>query len=136
MSEAATAPPNPTTRKDRKEMGPWRGTKPAGFILNPELFMRECEGMEVSVRVMNGAKWRGVLQKVHDNGDVLIKPAQELLYDEPDGAPLPEKLLVKSDILWLRRHLPDEDSAAAAASNQPQDEPPEAPSPAKNNQQP
>ncbi|KAE8899940.1 hypothetical protein PF005_g14445 [Phytophthora fragariae] len=131
MSGVAAAPQNPAARKDRKEMGPWRGTKPAGFILHPELFMRECVGLKVSVRVMNGAKWRGVLREVRDNGDVVIRPAQELLYDEPDGDELPEKLLVKSDILWLRRHPED-----AEAGNQPQDEPPEVPSPAKNNQQP
>ncbi|EGZ29593.1 hypothetical protein PHYSODRAFT_467373 [Phytophthora sojae] len=137
MSDAtAAAPQNPAARKDRKEMGPWRGTKPAGFILNPELFMRECVGLIVSVRVMNGAKWRGVLREVRDNGDVVIRPAQELLYDEPDGDELPEKLLVKCDILWLRRHVDEDDNAAAEGSTQPQDEPPEAPSPAKSSQQP
>lgn len=51
--------------------------------------MRECVGLIVSVRVMNGAKWRGVLREVRDNGDVVIRPAQELLYDEPDGDELP-----------------------------------------------
>jgi hypothetical protein len=96
--------------------------------------MHECVGMDVSIRVMNGAKWRGVLREVRGNGDVLIQPAQELLYDDPDGPELPEKLLVKGDILWLRRHPKDSDHADA--TNQPQDEPLEAPSPAKRSQQP
>ncbi|KAF1786579.1 hypothetical protein GQ600_18427 [Phytophthora cactorum] len=122
---------NPAARKDRKGLGPWRGTKPAGFILHPELFMKECVGLDVSIRVMNGAKWKGVLREVRDNGDVVIKPAQELLYDELDGPELPKKLLVKSDILWLRRHLTDTDNVssqgATSALNQPQEEPLEAP---------
>ncbi|KAF1783454.1 hypothetical protein GQ600_13802 [Phytophthora cactorum] len=138
--EKAAVPQNPAARKDRKGLGPWRGTKPAGFILHPELFMKECIGLDVSIRVMNGAKWKGVLREVRDNGDVVIKPAQELLYDELDGPELPKKLLVKSDILWLRRHLTDTDNVssqgATSALNQPQEEPLEAPSPAKNDQQP
>jgi hypothetical protein len=77
--------------------------------------MHECVGMDVSIRVMNGAKWRGVLREVRGNGDVLIQPAQ-------------------GDILWLRRHPKDSDHADA--TNQPQDEPLEAPSPAKRSQQP
>ncbi|KAI9986244.1 hypothetical protein PInf_025165 [Phytophthora infestans] len=78
---------------------------------------------------------------VRDNGDVVIKPAQELLYDEPDGPELPEQLLVKSDILWLRRHLKDTDTVSSERAmpvlkNHPQEEPLEIPSPAKNSQQP
>ncbi|ETN03775.1 hypothetical protein PPTG_15970 [Phytophthora nicotianae INRA-310] len=140
MSGNAAAPQNPAVLKDRKGLDPWRGTKPAGFILHPELFMKECVGLDVSIRLRNGAKWKGVLQEVRDNGDVVIKPAQELLYDELDGPELAEKLLVKSDILWLRRHLKDTDNVSSQGSmlalNQPQEEPFEAPSPTKNNQQP
>ncbi|KAI9986243.1 hypothetical protein PInf_025163 [Phytophthora infestans] len=67
MSEQkTTVPHNQVARKDRKGLGPWRGTKPAGFILHPELFMKECIGLDVSIRVMNGAKWKGVLQEVRD----------------------------------------------------------------------
>ncbi|GMF17390.1 unnamed protein product [Phytophthora lilii] len=110
-------------------MGEWRGTR----------FMTTCIGMDVSIRVMNGAKWRGVLREVRDNGDVVIRPAQELLYDEPDGDELPEKLLVKSDILWLRRHpSPDADasgSGAASSIDEPEGEEAEAGSPTKNQQE-
>ncbi|OWZ06535.1 hypothetical protein PHMEG_00021192 [Phytophthora megakarya] len=129
------APLNPAACKERK--GPWRGTKPAGFLKHPELFVKECIGVDVSIRVMNGAKWRGVLQEVRDNGDVMVRPAQELLYDEPDGPELPEKLLVKSDILWLRRHTNDTDNVSGrSASNQPQEEPAGTPSATKIQQEP
>ncbi|KAL4154684.1 hypothetical protein PRNP1_006800 [Phytophthora ramorum] len=138
MSEQNAAM-DPAALNSRKGMGEWRGSKPAGFILNPELFMRECVGLDVSIRAMNGAKWKGVLQEVRDNGDVIIRPAQELLYDEPDGPALAEKMLAKSDILWLRRHPKDGDNVperAKTTSSQPMEEPIEAPSPSKYNQQP
>lgn len=120
MSEAAAIPQGPAAGS--KGVNNWRGTKPAGFILHPERFMETCVGMEVSVRVMNGAKWVGILKEVKDNGSIVIKPAQEMLYDKPDGAPLPEKELVKGDILWLRRH-PDGYQPPSDTTSQPQDEP-------------
>ncbi|KAG7376583.1 hypothetical protein PHYPSEUDO_013121 [Phytophthora pseudosyringae] len=137
-SKAAVPPQKAAARKEGKGMGPWRGNKPAGFIQHPELFMKECVGMDVSIRVINGAKWKGMLQEVRDNGDVVIQPAQELLYDEPDGPELPEKLLVKSDILWLRRHPKDADNVSSSreASNQPDEELAGPPSPANSKQQP
>lgn len=92
--------------------------------------MKKCIGFDVSIRVITGAKWKGVLREVHDNGDVIIRPAQELLYDEKDGDELEEKLLVKSDILWLRRHLQDE-APAEPVVIQPEVELEESPSPTK-----
>ncbi|KAG7401779.1 hypothetical protein PHYBOEH_011068 [Phytophthora boehmeriae] len=122
MSEKKTSIPQvAAAHRERKGVGAWRGTKPPGFILQPELFMKECIGMDVSVRVMNGAMWKGVLAEVKDNCSVVIKPAQEMLYGEKDGPELPEKELVKSDILWLRRHPKDGDSVAE--QQQPQVEP-------------
>ncbi|GMF65162.1 unnamed protein product [Phytophthora lilii] len=70
---------------------------------NPELFMRKCIGMDVSVRVKSGETGQGVLHDVKDNGNVVLKPAQELLYGKEDGSKLPEKELTKRDMLWLRR---------------------------------
>ncbi|KAG1711333.1 hypothetical protein DVH05_008586 [Phytophthora capsici] len=125
-----SATTTPAARMERKGMGPWRGTKPAGYIQHPELFMKKCIGFDVSIRVITGAKWKGVLREVHDNGDVIIRPAQELLYDEKDGDELEEKLLVKSDILWLRRHLQDE-APAEPVVIQPEVELEESPSPTK-----
>ncbi|KAF4316783.1 hypothetical protein BBO99_00007660 [Phytophthora kernoviae] len=102
--EKTPIPQAAAASRERKSTGPWRGTKSPGFILQPELFMKECIGMDVSVRVMNGAMWKGVLAEVKDNGSVVIRPAQEMLYGEKDGPERAEQELVKSDILWLRRH--------------------------------
>ncbi|RLN87250.1 hypothetical protein BBJ28_00018984 [Nothophytophthora sp. Chile5] len=83
--------------------------KPAGFILHPEGFMRECLNMDVSLRTMDGVMWKGVLKEVSTEGNVIIRPAQEMLFGEKDGPELPEKQLYKHNIIWLRRHPKDTD---------------------------
>ncbi|OWZ03678.1 Serine/threonine protein kinase [Phytophthora megakarya] len=76
--------------------------KQSEFSKNPLQIMRECLGLEVFVQVASGNTWQGMLTEVKDNGNVVLKPAQELL-DKEYGPELPEKELTESEILWLGR---------------------------------
>ncbi|KAG7383234.1 hypothetical protein PHYPSEUDO_003914 [Phytophthora pseudosyringae] len=85
--------------------------------MTPTEMMRECLGMDVSVRTTSGNTWQGLLAEVKGNGTIVLKPARELHYGKPEVL---EKGLVATEVLWLRRNPKPATSSSAPRSVGPQ----------------